>query len=152
MRRSYRRRIQTICPYARKFYSPRSMLGRRTRITLMVTALLAVPLASFGIEQSLADRLSGRILLQVESYGRAWYVHPVDGTRYYLKDGATAYEIMRTLGLGISNADPEKIPTATGQAKDVRLLSRVAGRILLQVEERGEAWYVRPENGIRYYL
>ncbi|OGY92629.1 MAG: hypothetical protein A3B31_02420 [Candidatus Komeilibacteria bacterium RIFCSPLOWO2_01_FULL_53_11] len=128
------------------------MLGRRTRITLMVTALLAVPLASFGIEQSLADRLSGRILLQVESYGRAWYVHPVDGTRYYLKDGATAYEIMRTLGLGIANADLEKIPTTTGQAKDARLVSRVAGRILLQVEERGEAWYVRPENGLRYYL
>ena len=118
----------------------------------MVTALLAVPLASFGIEQSLADRLSGRILLQVESYGRAWYVHPVDGTRYYLKDGATAYEIMRTLGLGIANADLEKIPTTTGQAKDARLVSRVAGRILLQVEERGEAWYVRPENGLRYYL
>ena len=128
------------------------MLGRRTRITLMVTALLAVPLASFGIEQSLADPLSGRILLQVESYGRAWYVHPVDGTRYYLKDGATAYEIMRTLGLGIANADLEKIPTTTGQAKDARLVSRVAGRILLQVEERGEAWYVRPENGLRYYL
>ncbi|MEK7584054.1 MAG: serine hydrolase [Patescibacteria group bacterium] len=118
----------------------------------VVIMLLAVPLVSFGAGQSLAERLSGRILLQVESYGRAWYVHPMDGTRYYLKDGATAYEIMRTLGLGVTNADLEKIPTAAGQAQDAGLASRVAGRILLQVEERGEAWYVRPENGLRYYM
>ena len=39
----------------------------------------------------LAKILAGRILLQVESYGRAWYVDPVSWERYYLQDGNEAY-------------------------------------------------------------
>src|SRR3990167_9361248 len=59
---------------------------------------------------SLAARLAGRILLQVESRGEAWYVHPDSGERYYMRDGGVAYEMMRGFGLGITNADLQKIP------------------------------------------
>ena len=59
---------------------------------------------------SLANRLKGRILLQVESRGEAWYVSPVDGKRYYMADGEAAYQIMRFLSLGITNVDIRKIP------------------------------------------
>ncbi|MFA4873159.1 MAG: serine hydrolase [Patescibacteria group bacterium] len=102
--------------------------------------------------ETLAERLRGRILLQVESYGRAWYVNPADGTRYYLKDGETAFELMRSFGLGITDRDLAKIPIARGQAADRTLAARLSGRILLQVEKRGEAWYVNPSDGLRYYL
>jgi len=103
-------------------------------------------------ETDLAQQLSGRILLQVESYGRAWYVDPIGKERYYLQDGNMAYEIMRNMSLGITNADFAKIPTARGQKANSKLVNRLLGRILLQVEKNGEAWYVNPTDGIRYYL
>ncbi|NUM25307.1 MAG: polyhydroxyalkanoic acid system family protein [Candidatus Buchananbacteria bacterium] len=63
------------------------------------------------IDLSLASRLKGQILLQVQSKGQAWYINPADSKRYYLKDGLAAYEIMRFLSLGITNKNLEQIPT-----------------------------------------
>ena len=103
-------------------------------------------------ETPIVERVKGRILLQVESYGRAWYVDPVSGKRFYLKDGEVAYALMREKGLGITNANLEKIPVKKGQVGDKKLIDRIKGRILLQVESRGEAWYVNPTDGVRYYL
>jgi hypothetical protein len=59
------------------------------------------------INQSLITRLTGRILLQVESHGEAWYLH--QGKRYYMKNGNLAYQIMRFLSLGITNEDLRSI-------------------------------------------
>jgi hypothetical protein len=101
---------------------------------------------------SLARLLAGRILLQVESYGRIWYVFPQNHQRYYLKDSQTTEELIRQLGLGISNRDLAKIPTKIGERGDKKLVERLKGRILLQVEEHGEAWYLNPVDGLRYYL
>lgn len=64
-------------------------------------------------DKALAERLKGRILLQVESSGRAWYINPKDGKRYYMKDGDTAYKIMRQFGLGITDANLETITAET---------------------------------------
>ena len=61
------------------------------------------------LSNSLASRIKGRIVLQVESRGEAWYIHPVDGKRYYLANGDAAYQIMRFLSLGITNDDLRKI-------------------------------------------
>ncbi|MBU1037270.1 serine hydrolase [Patescibacteria group bacterium] len=121
-------------------------------IIFIISLLLPVIKVGAVDQQSLTKKLSGKILLQVESYGRAWYVNPDDQTRYYLKNGEEAYNIMRTLSLGITNQDLEKIPTQTGQNYDKKLTERLKGKILLQVESRGEAWYVNPVDGIRYYL
>jgi len=63
----------------------------------------------FSYNQKLIDRLKGRIALQVESHGEAWYINPVDGKRYYLGDGNTAYNVMRFLSLGITNDNLRKI-------------------------------------------
>jgi D-alanyl-D-alanine endopeptidase (penicillin-binding protein 7) len=104
-------------------------------------------------EPTLAQKFSGRILLEVESYGRSWYVYPKTGERYYLKNGNEAFFIMRGLGLGITNSDLAKIPEKEGDvAKDPGLNERLKGYILLQVERNGEAWYVNPVDGMRYYL
>lgn len=57
-----------------------------------------------------ANRLKGKILLQVQQHGEAYYVYPKNCRMIYMKDGEAAYQIMRYLGLGITNTDLEKIP------------------------------------------
>jgi len=157
------------------------------------------------LDSKLTKRLAGQILLQVEDHGEAWYVDSVSQQRYYLADGASAYEALRKFGLGITNADLAKIPVGIeerfedvdtdedgladrleeGLGTDVNktdtdgdgvsdyeevinqatnplgtgkiyyntsLINRLSGRILLQVESRGEAWYVNPTDGRRYYM
>jgi hypothetical protein len=66
-----------------------------------------------GYDSKFANRLKGKILLQTESKGEAWYINPKDGRRYYLANGESAYQIMRLLSLGISNQDLEQIGEAT---------------------------------------
>ncbi len=53
----------------------------------------------------LTNRVGGRILLQVESRGEAWYVDPVQGKRFFLGDPDSAFSVLRHLGLGISNSN-----------------------------------------------
>lgn len=153
---------------------------------------------------SLSERLRGKILLQVEQNGEAWYLHPENLQRYYLGRPEDAFRIMRELGLGISNENlnkiavgyfqmsgssdldldglPDAFEDALGTNKlkmdtdgdgfsdhdevekgfnplgagmvvvDINLSSKMAGRILLQVESAGEAWYINPVDNKRYYL
>jgi|GEM_PF-738620 len=98
-------------------------------------------------DNSLVSRLKGYILLQVEQKGEAWYVNPVDSFRYFMKDGETAYNMMRDMGLGISNANLDKL-----KAKEKSMVDRLKGRIVLQVEKNGEAYYVNPQTGLLSYL
>lgn len=102
---------------------------------------------------ALIDSVSGLILLQVQSHGEAWYVDPVGRTRTYLGRPADAFDIMRQKALGVTNATLAQIPESTSSATgDAALRSRLSGRILLQVEGHGEAWYVWPRDQKRYYL
>jgi hypothetical protein len=69
-------------------------------------------------DENLQQRLSGYILLQVEQNGEAWYVYPNDLKRYYLGRPADAFDIMRQLGLGITDNDLTQI-TIDGDSMDV---------------------------------
>ncbi len=62
------------------------------------------------IDNDFAKRLAGRILLQVENGGRAWYVNPQDNLRYYLGKPQDAFYLMKLLGLGINEDDLSQIP------------------------------------------
>lgn len=146
---------------------------------------------------------SGKIYLQVEQNGEAWYVNPVDGNRYYLGRPLDAFKLMKTLGLGISEKNINEIPigllttsdidtdqdglsndleTAIGTSvwsgdsdndefadkteiekwfnplgkgalkKNTALANKLSGRIILQSEKHGEAWYVNPKDKKRYFL
>ncbi len=66
--------------------------------------------SSICLINATANRLKGRILLQVQQHGEAWYIYPKTCRSIYMKDGAAAYEIMRFLGLGITNNDLALIP------------------------------------------
>ncbi|MFH0873620.1 MAG: hypothetical protein V1846_02130 [Candidatus Komeilibacteria bacterium] len=111
-----------------------------------------------AVDIALRDRLLGRILLQVQDHGEAWYLDPVSQVRYYLADGPTAFQMLRQFGLGITNADLANIPVATDTSNKPltvaakNLLDRLKGKILLQVQSHGEAWYINPVDGKRYYL
>ncbi len=93
------------------------------------------------------ERTRGYILLQVESHGEAWYIDPVSEKRAYMRDGSAAFNIMRGFGLGITNNNLEKLKNG-----DWGLVERLKGRIVLQVEENGEAFYIHPKDGSVHYL
>ncbi len=147
--------------------------------------------------------VAGRILLQVESHGEAWYVSPDNSSRFYLGRPDDAFSLMKDKGVGISNkdlsriapavdalsgpdADGDKLPddferavgTNPGVADtdgdafsdfdefasghnpksdgllpfDSAFSKAQKGRIFLQVESKGEAWYVYPPTAKRYFL
>lgn len=47
----------------------------------------------------------GKIFLQVEQNGEAWYISPINNKRYFLGRPNDAFNVMRNLGLGISNTN-----------------------------------------------
>lgn len=112
-------------------------------------------LAPFGVHAATqrTERLAGRILLQVQDKGEAWYVDPLSKTRAYLGRPADAFRVMRELGLGITTSNLEKISSSDDSVSgDRQFAKRFSGRILLQVQAAGKAWYVNPVDLKRYYL
>lgn len=124
----------------------------------MKKMVFALAVLTFTIPQTaqtatLSENLAGRILLQVESRGEAWYVNPATQTRHLLGKPEDAWTIMREQALGITNANLVKIPTQNQAfTGDLELRNRVSGKILLAVESKGEAWYVDPVSLKRVYL
>ncbi len=100
-----------------------------------------------AINSQLVNKLKGYILLQVQTLGAAWYLNPVTLKRYYLKDGPTAYEMLRTFGLGVSESDYSKIA-----AGNVSVRARLQGRIILRAQSHGEAYYISPKDLSVTYL
>ncbi len=147
--------------------------------------------------------VSGRILLKVEDYGRAYYINPKTNNGRFLGRADDAFQVMREEGVGITNADLQKIPLGLtnlvgtdtdndglpdafedavgtdktkpdtdndGHTDREELLNGFSplgsqsqnfntvfvrgnkGVIFLQVEAKGEAWYVNPTDGKRYFL
>ena len=89
--------------------------------------------------------MSGNILLQIEKNGEGWYVYPDDKKKYYLGRPADAFSIMRNLGLGIKHSELANYLNA-------KFPSRLSGKILLDVEQNGEAYYVNPNDLKGYFL
>ncbi|MDP2630278.1 MAG: hypothetical protein Q8P56_02625 [Candidatus Uhrbacteria bacterium] len=119
------------------------------------------PVEKLSAQQTLPKKLAhlkGRILLQVQSAGEAWYVHPKTGERTLLGRPADAFTAMRKLGLGISNNDLKRlfgmVPNNEKKImiKDRAMAQKLAGTILLQVERNGEAYYLDPVNLVAYFL
>ncbi len=88
-------------------------------------------------------KLRGKILLQTEDKGRAWYVYPKNYKRYYLGRPADAFQVMSKLGLGVEH---EFIAGRT------LFPDNALGMILLDVEDHGKAYYINPADGKAYYL
>ncbi len=69
-------------------------------------------------DSSFASKQKGKIFLQVEEKGEAWYMYPVDAKRYYLGRPTDAFNLMRSLGLGITNKDLTIISQTSSTSTD----------------------------------
>ena len=58
-----------------------------------------------NIDSNFTSNQNGKIFLQVENNGEAWYINPNDSKRYFLGRPDDAFQVMRNLSLGISNSD-----------------------------------------------
>jgi len=97
------------------------------------------------IDKNLSSRLKGKILLQVEKNGEGWYINPDNQKKYFLGRPADAFSIMRNLGLGIKHSELQTYLNST-------FPSRLSGKIMLDVEQNGEAYYINPNDLKGYYL
>ncbi len=81
---------------------------------LLILALVCLSFVYFKTfieaDVTLISQVKGKILLQVENHGEAWYVSPLTDQRYYLGRPNDAFDLMKTLGIGIKNDDLKKIP------------------------------------------
>lgn len=107
-----------------------------------ILALAFIPWKN--IQADFWGNVMGKILLEVEKKGEAWYVNPENSKRYFLGRPDDAFAVMRSLGLGISEVDFKKFNN--------RAPEKLAGRILIRAEHKGEAYYVYPNNLKLYYL
>ena len=175
---------------------------------IIILASLILPLQQIQAQSptewfEILANTNGRILIQVEQNGEAWYVNPENGSRYFMCRPDDAFNLMRSLGVGIRHEDLFKIPVAgllsrdhdsdqdglsdmvedsfgsnvnskdsdndgyndleevlngyspTGPDSlgfDPDFSALQGGKILLQVEAHGEAWYVSPLDNKRYFL
>jgi len=122
------------------------MIKKLAKINLFIIISSAIIIgAGFSFSNTAqAASLNGRILLQVQAQGQAWYINPVNSNRYYLGRPNDAFLVMRSLGLGISNSDLNSFL--------VKAPARLSGRILLKVQDKGQAYYVNPLDLKLYYL
>lgn len=111
----------------------------RIFIILIVSLALVIGRPSDADAKSIVEATKGKILLQVQEHGEAWYVYPVNLKRYYLGRPVDAFNVMRNLGLGVSE-QTYKNWNGVGP-------SNLAGRIVLRAEAKGEAYYIIP-NGL----
>lgn len=123
--------------------------GERTEVTKTETEKTEYEKTEYrsAAAAKVYDRVKGHILLQVEKHGEAWYVDPVTAKRYYMKDGPTAYQMMRSFGLGVTEKD-----YASMEAGSYTLKNKLRGRIVLRVHKLGEAYYIHPETLKMHYL
>ncbi|OGF34461.1 hypothetical protein A2482_02130 [Candidatus Falkowbacteria bacterium RIFOXYC2_FULL_48_21] len=124
------------------------------KFILALSLILSLGITLHAADAKVIDKVKGKILIQVENHGEAWYVNPANNKKYYLGKPSDAFQIMKDLGIGITNKNLDKIPKATGGSIDVDLAftNKNLGKIFLQVENHGEAWYVNPSDAKRYFL
>ncbi len=89
-----------------------------------------------------ASQFKGLILLQTDSQGEAWYVNPGNLQRYFLATPEDAQNLIKKVGIGAKHSFFEKETFAPHNL----------GRIYIDVEENGKAYYIYPKDKKAYYL
>jgi hypothetical protein len=119
----------------------------KTRNVFTAIYLMAILGAPFWVSSvnNIASELKGEILLQTEKNGEAWYVIPNRGERVFLSRPVDALQIMKKYGLGITHNDLLGF-------KKTGFPERLGGKILLDIEDHGKAYYISPDKLKEHYL
>lgn len=111
---------------------------------LLTFLLLFLVLPSNLLASNISSAVSGKILIAVEQKGEAWYVNPSDQKRYYLGRPSDAFLLMQKLAIGINSS--------TYQAINKTAPAKLLGKIVLNVDNKGAAFYVNPADKKLYSL
>lgn len=76
------------------------------------------PVSKSKVLQAKLQRLKGRILIATEKNGEAWYLRPNDNKAIRLGHPSDAFAVMRSNGVGISNAELDTIRLAYETLRD----------------------------------
>ncbi len=87
------------------------------------------------------EQLKSKIVSSVEDTTKVWYVAPNDTVRYEVSTN-NSLNLFRKVSLGITNKDLNQIPVAGSSSPVTPISQRLVGRFLLQVESKGETWFV----------
>jgi len=87
------------------------------------------------------EQLKSKIVSSVEDTTKVWYVAPNDTVRYEVSTN-NSLNLFRKVSLGITNKDLNQIPVAGSSNPVTPISQRLVGRFLLQVESKGETWFV----------
>lgn len=125
---------------------------RRWLLTIALSlGIAAIAYPTFSAV-SLAQTLSGRILLQVQAKGAVWYVYPVTKQRYSLGTATNATTVIRKLSLPVSQSVFDAIPThGSGLAGNATIRNSLSGRII-RLSATSDMWYVSPLTKEKYFL
>lgn len=85
--------------------------------------------------------LQSKLLSTAEDTTKIWYVAPNDTVRYEVSTN-NSLNLFRKVSLGITDKDLSQIPVAGSSEAATPISKRLIGRFLLQVESRGETWFV----------
>ena len=88
-------------------------------------------------QDSLGSRLSGRILLQVEDRGQAWYVNPENEKKYYLGTPEESFALSRQLGFYMDK-------NILNNYLNNSFPDNYSGRVIINAQEVYEAYYINP--------
>jgi len=98
-----------------------------------------------NIDNAFTNKQKGKIFIETEGNGEAWYVNPSNGDKYFLGRPNDAFNLMRKFSLGVKHsfivANKGKIYSA-----------KYRGKILLDVEDSGKAYYIDANDGKAYSL
>ena len=92
------------------------------------------------VQTETAEQLKSK-LLSSDDATKVWYVAPNETVRYEVSTN-NSLNLFRKVSLGITNKDLAQIPEANSNAPTTSIAKRLVGRFLLQVENRGQTWYV----------
>ena len=103
--------------------------------------------AQFGYAPGLLWLLAGAVLLQVESYGEAWYLNPADGRRYYLGRPRDARLVIQSLARPI-----EEQALLDYLYFDKAFPTEFSGYFVYSAAEPDDYYYVTPPGSYGHLL
>ena len=111
-------------------------------LTITLVACLLPVAVGAGEEQ--AKQFSGKILIDVENHGEAWYVNPQSLQRVYLGKPDEALYRLTKRAVRINFSNIQRIAVDGAESSDPEYADQMAGYIIVPDDLIGAAWYVHP--------